>query len=154
MFIPIIIPIQRFPIYIKKKELEDYIFKQKKQVKVAYSIVYIGVMLVQIIMAAVVLSKLNLVYKDVGLQSPVYSVPLILVSLLLGIICLAISLNIPSLNEDKVKKLREDTDEMVTINSKLVNPKIDILGLIYLLFSVAVLVVSIILPIFILTSSV
>lgn len=84
MFVPIIIPIQHFPIYIKKKELENYILKTKKQVRIAYSIVYVGVMLVQIIMALVVLSKLNLVYKNVGLQPPVYSVPLIFASLLLG----------------------------------------------------------------------
>ena len=152
--IPIIIPIQRFPYYIKKKELEKYLKKQEKQIRLVSSCVIAFAMLLQLFLAFLILPKLSNVYSEVGINQPNYLSPLVFLSIVVGVALLAIGAILPALDSEKIKELEQQKDEMITISSSLINNKIQIIYIAYLVLASITILVSIVFPIQKLISSV
>ena len=56
--IPIIVPIQQYPFYVKKREIDDYLAKRRKSAKIGYCIGF-GAMITAQLMISFCSSKIN-----------------------------------------------------------------------------------------------
>ncbi|MDP3918087.1 MAG: hypothetical protein Q8Q30_02865 [Candidatus Woesebacteria bacterium] len=152
--IPIMVPVQQYPFYVKKREIDDYLAKRRKGAKIGYCIGIGGMIIAQLIISFFVLPKLMSLSNEIGIQSTSYSPPILFASIVIGIILLVALLSVDSLDGEKIKKLKQQEDEMVTIDSKLTKNITDIAYGSYFLISFLAILFSVILPVSALTSGI
>lgn len=153
MFIPIMIPIQTYPQYVKREDLDSYIEKYKKRAKIGMISVVLGGLFVEALIGFLVMPKLFGLYTTVNQTAPAYSVPLMFVSAGLGLVLLTVAAMSNPLDMNKVEQAKQDKNEMVTIKNPLMNSKLAWLFYGYIVIAVLTVIVTTILPIYGLTSS-
>lgn len=153
MVVPILIPVQSFPQYVKKVDVDTYLNNQAKRGKVGSIVVVVASIVLQAVMGFLVMPRMLGLYKTMNQTSPAHTQPLLLGSVILGLILLVVAAVSNPLDEGKVQKIKQSNEDLITINSHLMNSKLLWLFGGYALISVLALIVAIILPIYALTSS-
>ncbi len=153
MFIPFIIPVQQYPQYIKKEDLDWFIKKTHKGGRIINILVPTAVIVVQAIMVVFVLPKLNDVYATANKVVPNYPLYVVITSVIVGLVLIAYNSQSNPLDENKVEKLKQDKSDLISLKEPLINKKLQMINLAYMLVAVLALVASIVLPIYDLTSS-
>lgn len=116
-----IIFIPFYPQYIKKIELEFYLQKQTKQAKVLYSVIIAGFIVLQIIMTLLIMPKVLSLYTTLNQTPQTYLPYIIIASILAGLALIAIIVSSNPLDTMAVEKLRQDKEDLITINSSFAN---------------------------------
>lgn len=154
MIIPIIVPMQSFPQYIKKVDLETYIQKQAKGAKLQVIFAISGLLLLQVIVGLLVMPKMYGLYTTLNKVPPDYLPFVVITSVIVGLTLILISAMSNFLDSSKVEKIKQDKEDLITINSSLVNKKLLFFFWGYAIIFLLTMALAIILPITGLTSSV
>lgn len=151
--IPFIIPIQSYPQYIKKEDLDWFINRAHKGARLINILLPAMVIFVQVIMAFFVLPKLGDVYASANRTAPSYSLYIVIVSIAIGLALIIYNFQANPLDEGAVEKLRQDKSDMISVKGPVIDRKLQLITVAYLIIGALALVASIILPIYNLTSS-
>lgn len=153
MIVPIMIPIQSYPQYVKRADLDSFLQKYTKRARVGFIVVIVAGLFFQAVMGFLIMPKMLGLYSTINQPPPSYAVPLLLISVALGLVFLTVAVMSNPLDTGKVEKVRQDKEEMVTINGSLVSTKLAFLFWGYIAVFVLVIILTMILPIAALTSS-
>lgn len=113
-----------------------------------------GYIIVQVIIALLVMPKLYNLYSVLNQTPPVDLPYIVIASIIIGLAFIVFLATSEPLNKIEVEKLKQDKEELITINSSLVNKKFMLLFWVYAGLSSVALAAAIILPISGLASSV
>ena len=135
----IIIPIQAYPQYVKKAELDSFLQRQTKGIRTSISVGFVGLILAQILVPSIF----------IGAQIKfAMQMPILITSLLLGLGGIIYTLTTNTLDSERVNNLKKDNSDLITINGPLINKKLQWFFIAYLVISSLAIVTAVILPVY------
>ncbi len=143
---------QKLPVILERNSLESYLSKLSQQIKNTIYIVVAIIAMVEYGLSRLIIPHLLNLYQEMGVITPKYFNAINIVIILGGL--LAISLTyLQVLDQEKINKLKETSDDQIIINQNLVNPILPKAVEYYIKLAIFALIISIAYPFYHLTSS-
>ncbi len=149
MLIPTFVPIPTYPVRVAQKEL-PYFLKQVRRYARSYAaLIILLTILVHLILWMIISPELLELYPYLRLRVPAYLGPaFMLIPPVLGLGLLSYLLLIDPLAKQEVLNLLEDKSDFVPIKSSLINGTVSTFPIIYMVFVIMFLILTLIMPIY------
>ena len=133
---------QKLPVILERNSLESYLSKLSQQIKNTIYIVVAIIAMVEYGLSRLIIPHLLNLYQEMGVITPKYFNAINIVIILGGL--LAISLTyLQVLDQEKINKLKETSDDQIIINQNLVNPILPKAVEYYIKLAIFALIISI-----------